>query len=306
VNKNQVKDLPASVHQKLLNKARETNRPFDELLQYYAIERFLYRLSRSKAAGHFVLKGALMFNVWGVVGFRPTRDIDLLGHTSNVVEQVINVFRKICETDVDPDGMTFDVESIRGERIKEDADYEGVRVTFAGFLGRTRTRMQIDIGFADIVTPKATEVTYPTLLDHPPVHLLGYPQETIIAEKFHAMVALSEINSRMKDFYDIWVLANQFEFDGELLQRAIEKTFGHRDTPLPTDIPKALTEAFSEQKHIQWDNFLRRIDQTNGIQDFARIIVLLQKFLMPPVRASMSKKKFKATWQKGNRWVEKE
>lgn len=202
--------------------------------------------------------------------------------------------------------MIFDSKSIQGERIKEDADYEGVRVTFAGFLGRTRTRMQIDIGFADIVTPKAIDVTYPTLLDHPPVHLLGYPRETIIAEKFQAMVALGEINSRMKDFYDIWVLANQFEFNGEVLQRAIEKTFGHRETPLPTDIPVALTEAFSEQKQIQWDNFLRRIDQTNGVQDFAKIIWLLQKFLMPPAKASVAKNKFKATWQKGNRWVRRE
>ena len=166
--------------------------------------------------------------------------------------------------------------------------------------------MQIDIGFADIVTPRPIKVIYPTILDHPLIHLLGYPRETIIAEKFHAMVALGEINSRMKDFYDIWILANQFEFDGELLQKAIEQTFEYRETPLPTNIPAALTESFSEQKRIQWTNFLHRIDQTESMEEFAKVIGVLQKFLLPPTQASAGLHKFTEIWQKENGWLRKD
>jgi hypothetical protein len=304
MNKDEIKDLAASVHQRLLNKAREANRPFNELLQYYAIERFLYRLSCSPFADRFVLKGALMFNAWGVAGIRPTRDIDLLGNTSNAVAQIVEKFREICGAEVSADGLVFDVESVQGERIKEDADYEGVRVTFTGWLGKTRVHMQIDIGFADIVTPAPIDVNYPTILDFPAPILHGYPRETLIAEKFQAMVALGEINSRLKDFYDICTLAMQFDFAGEALQKAIEQTFKQRGTSLPADIPVALTEKFVSQKELYWDAFIQRTGLQQPDYDFRNAVWILQKFLMPPTHASVAGHRFKAIWKKGGEWVE--
>ena len=301
--KEDIKNLAASVHQRLLNKARETNRPFNELLQYYAIERFLYRLSRSPFEDRFVLKGALMFNAWGVAGFRTTHDIDLLGHTSNVVEQIVDLFRQVCIVNVEPDGWVFDVESVQGERIKEDAEYEGVRVTFIGWLGRTRAYMQIDIGFGDIVAPDPIDVNYPVILDFPFPVLHGYPRETLIAEKFQAMVALGEINSRLKDFYDICTLAMTFDFDGEVLQQAIEQTFKQRGTSLPTDIPVALTERFVVRKTLYWDAFINRSGLKQPYYDFENAIWILQKFLMPPVHASVTGQKFVETWEKGRQWT---
>jgi len=302
--KDEVKNLAASVHQRLLNKAREANRPFNELLQYYAIERFLYRLSRSPFADRFVLKGALMFNAWGLAGFRTTRDIDLLGYTSNVVEHVADLFRQICTVNVEPDGWVFDAESIQGEQIKEDADYEGVRVTFRGWLGKTRVHMQIDIGFGDIVASAPLDVKYPVILEFPAPVLHGYPRETLIAEKFQAMVALGEINSRLKDFYDICTLAMEFEFDGPVLQTAIEQTFKQRGTSLPADIPIALTEKFVSQKELYWDAFIQRSGLKQPNYDFENAVWILQKFLMPPTHASVTGHKFDANWKKGREWAE--
>ena len=208
------KNLPASVRQRLTNKARETDRPFQEVLQYFAMERFLYRLSRSRHADRFVLKGALMFTAWGAPASRPTKDIDLLARTDNAVEAVTAVMAEVCGQTVDADGLEFDVGSVAGEAIKEDADYPGVRVTFLVTLQNARVSMQIDVGFGDVVTPAATMTDYPVLLDFAAPHLLGYPRETVVAEKFEAMTKLGLLNSRMKDFYDLWLLARQFDFDG--------------------------------------------------------------------------------------------
>ena len=302
MTKVEAKNLAASVHQKLLNKAQETNRPFNELLQYYAIERFLYRLSRSPFADHFVLKGALMFNAWGVPGFRPTRDIDLLGRTSNAVEQIVEAFRQICGTEVEADGLVFDIASVQGERIKEDADYEGVRITFTGWLGKARVHMQIDIGFGDVVAPAPIDVSYPVILDFPAPTLHGYPRETLIAEKFQAMVALGEINSRLKDFYDICTLAMEFDFDGDVLQKAIEQTFKQRGTSLPEEIPVALTEKFVSQKELYWDAFIQRAGLKQPYYDFRNAVWLMQKFLMPPTHASGTGKTFNSKWGKGRGW----
>jgi hypothetical protein len=302
--KDDIKNLAASVHQRLLNKAREADRPFNELLQYYAIERFLYRLSCSPFEDRFVLKGALMFKAWGMAGFRTTHDIDLLGQTSNVVEQIVDLFQQVCAIIVEPDGWVFDTQSVQGERIKEDAEYEGVRVTFMGWLGKTRVHMQIDIGFGDVVAPGPVDINYPVILDFPAPVLHGYPRETLIAEKFQAMVALGEINSRMKDFYDICILAMTFDFEGEVLQQAIEQTFKQRGTSLPVDIPVALMERFVTQKALQWEAFVNRSGLEQPLYDFGNAIWVLQKFLMPPMHASVTGRKFVAIWKKGREWTE--
>jgi hypothetical protein len=185
-----VKNLAASVQARLQNHARSTKRPFQELLQYFAMERFLYRLSKTPHRARFVLKGALMLHVWDAPLARATKDVDFLGRLDNSLENLERVVREVCATDVEPDGMAFDPATVTTERIKEDADYEGVRVRFVGLLGKARITMQIDVGFGDVVTPGAETITYPALLDFPAPELSGYPRETVVAEKFQAMVYL--------------------------------------------------------------------------------------------------------------------
>lgn len=188
MSKRDIKNLPASIQDRLMSQARENDRPFNEVLQYFAIERFLYRLAQSQYSREFVLKGALLFRVWGLPAFRPTRDIDLLGNTVNEVDNLTNIIREVCKGNVQDDGMFFDPETVIGERIKEDADYEGVRIRFVGLLGKTRVHLQIDVGFADVVSPKPVQIKYPVILPFPEPELRSYPPESVVAEKFQAMI----------------------------------------------------------------------------------------------------------------------
>ena len=259
-----LKDTSASVRQRLLNKARESNRPFNELLQYYAMERFLFRLGVSEHARKFVLKGALVFTAWGAPVSRPTMDIDLLGRTDNAIDEIVAIIKDICTTGVEPDGLEFDAETVKAERIAEDADYEGIRVTFRGHLGTARMRIQLDIGFGDVIIPCALQIQYPTILEMSPPHIQCYSREAIIAEKFEAITKLGIINSRMKDFYDIWFLSRMYEFDGEVLSTAIAKTFACRNTEIQS-ATVAFTDASAQDttKQMQWKAFIRK----NRIED---------------------------------------
>ena len=206
-----IKNMAASIRARLSNIARETDRPFQEVLQYFAMERFLFRLSRSPYAGRFVLKGALMLRVWGAPSSRPTKDMDLLGHMDNDVGALVAVVQQVCRSEVEPDGLVFDATSVTGAKIKEDAEREGARIRFLCQLDNARVSMQIDVGFGDVVIPPAMDAEYPVLLDLPAPRLRVYPKETLVAEKFQAMVFLGRLNSRMKDFFDIWLLARQFD-----------------------------------------------------------------------------------------------
>ena len=199
--------LSASVRQRLLNQAHSLDRPFQELLQYYCMERFLYRLSRSQYANRFILKGALLLTAWRAPLSRPTVDIDLMGRTSNELAHIESVVRELCNVVSEPDGVKFSAASIKVARIKEDAEYEGVRVRFRAVLAGAQIPMQIDIGFGDVVTPQPTTVEYPTLLDFPSPVLMAYPKETVIAEKLEAMTTLGLLNSRVKDYFDLWRLS---------------------------------------------------------------------------------------------------
>ena len=242
-----LRNIAASVHQRLLNKSKESRRPFNELFQYYAIERFLYRLSRSSYAEKFILKGALMLLVWKVPVFRSTMDIDMLGKVKNDTDAVIAMVRDVCLQEVEPDGIVFDPNSIRGQIITEEADYEGVRVHFRGFLDNARITIQLDVGFGDIVIPSPDPMAYPTILDLPAPQIRGYSKESTIAEKFEAMVRRGIMNSRMKDFWDIRLLSRHFDFDGKTLAMAITETFTARHSIIPPD-PVAFTEAFIQDK----------------------------------------------------------
>jgi hypothetical protein len=204
-----------------------------------------------------VLKGALLFRVWDVPDSRATRDIDFLAFLDNSPERIASIFREVCTLD-DDDGLLFDPESVAARKIKEDADYEGVRVRFRGLLGQARITMQVDVGFGDKVHPDVVQAKYPVILDLPAPSLRMYPPETVVAEKAEAMVHLGSLNSRMKDFYDIWRLSRQFEFDDAVLSEAIRQTFENRGTDLmPFNELKAdLLENKTLEK--QWTAFLAK------------------------------------------------
>jgi hypothetical protein len=301
------KNVAASVRQRLLNKARESGRPFGEVLQYFAMERFLYRLCKSKHADRFILKGALMLAVWDAPIFRPTKDIDLLGRADNDVDAIAAFAKDICLMRVTPDdGVTFDASSVHAERIAEAAEYEGVRVHFVGTLDRARIHMQLDIGFGDAVLPRPLQINYPTILDFPAPRLRGYPRESAIAEKFEAMVKLGELNSRMKDFFDIWLLSRSFDFDGAQLRKAILKTFETRGTPLPEGVPVALTEGFGYEAHAlaQWRAFVGRT-KLRGVPEFPDLIAALRAFLLPLLAPRIAGEKGRMNWAAGGtNWSE--
>lgn len=298
-----IRNLSASVHRRLLDKAKETGRPFNELLQHFAIERFIYRLSRSSHAERFILKGALMFFVWGGGSARPTRDIDLLGRLNNSLDTVGNAMKDACMMETEADGMIFDAESVMSERITESSEYEGVRVRFQGRLGNSRVPMQIDIGFGDEIFPAPERIPYPTLLEFPAPILNGYSMESMIAEKFHAMVKLGVLNSRMKDFYDIFVLASVFDFEGETLCEAIRKTFERRKTPFSI-LPAVFGPSFTEDggKCIQWRAFKTKLGLSDAPEDFETVLDYVKTFLFSVNIALAENNQFRGVWNAPGPW----
>lgn len=303
MTKGPIKNVAASVHQRLLNVAKQTGRRFNDLVQHYALERWLFRLSRSAYGERFVLKGALLFVVWKTPVTRPTRDIDLLGRISNDLDSVQSVIAEIVQTPVEDDGLVFDVASVTTERIAEDADYEGVRAKFVGRLGTTRVAMQIDIGFSDVVTPAPARISYPTILEQPAAELLAYTQETVIAEKFEALVKLGDVNSRMKDFFDIWLMATTSEFEGANLAAAIHATFSQRQTPVEVD-PVGFSDQFARNpsKAAQWMAFIRRSLLTDVPTDFSEIVASVCNFLQPVAQAIHDNRRFEKYWRPGGPW----
>jgi len=297
-------NVAASVRQRLLNHARAGGRPFNEVLQYFALERFLYRLGRSPYRHQFVLKGALMFTVWQSPLPRPTRDIDLLGRLDNSVEHVVSTIQVICQEPAPEDGLRFAAESVLGQRIIETANYEGVRVRFTAYLGTARIPMQIDIDFGDPLVPGPSLVRLPTILDFPPPEVQGYSRESAIAEKLQAMVYLGEVNSRMKDFYDVWLLATHFDFDGSILTQAIHETFRWRQTTLPRT-PVAFTDAFAQdhEKQAHWEAFMGRHRLEDTPATLHEAIQVVAAFLQPVIQALSEGQRFDRRWPPGGPWV---
>ena len=297
------RNIAASVHQRLLDKSKESARPFNELFQYYAIERFLYRLSRSSHAGKFILKGALMLLVWKAQVLRSTMDIDMLGKMKNNPEAVIDMVREICRQEVEPDGVVFDPDSVRAERITEDADYEGVRVHFRGAMDTARIAIQLDVGFGDVVVPSPKLMAYPTILDLPAPKVSGYSRESMIAEKFEAMVKRGVMSSRMKDIWDIQLLSRQFDFDGKTLAAAIAETFSKRHTDIPADLI-ALTETFVKDKTkvAQWKAFLRKNRMTADADTFAGAVHAVSVFLKPVVEHLVNHQPLPLRWKAPGSW----
>jgi predicted nucleotidyltransferase component of viral defense system len=238
------KNVVASVLARLRNVAQEAGLSYNDILQSYVIERFLSRLSQSPHADTVLLKGALMLRVWGVPRARPTMDIDLLRR--GVADQAALVrLVEQCAASSDPDdGVIFEPTTISVEPIRDATEYVGTRIRLHARLGNVRQTVQIDFGVGDAVYPEPQVIDYPVLLTNTPVRLCGYPVESAIAEKFEAMVHLDLQNSRMKDFYDIWILSRTLTFSGPALSQAIRSTFDRRHTSLPVIPPAGLTAKF--------------------------------------------------------------
>ena len=299
------KNIVASIHQRLLNVSRQAGRRFNDLVIYYAIERFLYRLSRSRYANRVVLKGGLMLQVWDTPITRVTRDIDLLGRLPNDPARVQAMVREICTATVDDDGLVFDPESVAVSRIAEDAAYEGVRATFRGRFGKMPVAMQIDFGFSDVITPEPADIIYPSILAHPPAKLLAYNRETAVAEKFQAMTKLGELNSRMRDFFDVWALAQSFAFDGPALTEAVRATFARRETEVEVE-PVCFTERFTTApaKAAQWKGFLKTSIASSAPTELAGVVLLLREFLQPVAGAVLGHDRHDRHWRPGGPWAE--
>ncbi len=241
------KNITTSVRDRLLALAKERGEDFQLLLTQYGLERLLYRLSQSCYRDRFVLKGAMLFVLWTDQPHRPTRDVDFLAFGDSSEANLQEIFRELCSIPVEDDGLTLMANSVQVDVVRDETEYGGIRVRLFGNLAGARVPIQADIGFGDAVTPEAKEIDYPTLLDSSGAPCLrAYPRETVVAEKYQALVNLGMANSRMKDFYDLWVIAREFDFDGETLSEAIRNTFSRRQTPLPGHTPPGLSAEFHE------------------------------------------------------------
>lgn len=300
----QSRNLPHSIRERLLKLAKARNEEFQNFLMRYALERWLYRLSLSAHRERFVLKGAMLFAVWSDQPHRPTQDLDLLGFGGSSIGELETVFRDICGVAADEDGLQFQADSVQGRAIREENIYDGVRLTLKAMLGTAVIPLQIDVGFGDAPVPPPDLIEYPTSLDLPAARLRAYRRETVIAEKFNAMVELEMRNTRLKDFYDLWVLAGTCDFEGETLSEAIRATFARRRTPLPATALVALTTEFAgaEMKRNQWRAFVRRGKLQAGEAPLEEIVAALHDFLMPVVEALNAGSLFNQQWKAGGPW----
>lgn len=298
------KNVAASVRQRLLNVSRERKEEFQHLLTRYGNERLLARLAASKHAEEFIVKGAVLFTLWTGEPHRATRDLDLLGFGAATLERVAQVFRDLCSVAVEDDGLLFEPASVQASRIREEQEYEGVRVEMLALLGGARIPLQIDVGFGDAVTPAPVETVFPTLLEMPAPRLRAYPRVTVVAEKFHAMVVLGMANSRMKDFFDVWLLAQDFDFDGDELVEAVRATFVRRMTTIPAEVPLALTPTFSGDagKLTQWRAFVSRSRPIATPPALPAVVAALEAFLGPVLEASRTGRRLDRQWPAGGPW----
>jgi len=295
-------DISASVRARLNNLAREEGRPFQELLFHYGMERFLYRLSKSRFRDDFILKGGLVFEVQQLPGRRFTRDVDLLSCSENSMENIRKIIGEICNLEVIPDGLLFDLRGIQVEEIRKPAESPGIRVRFRAFLGSAKIPMQLDLGFSDEVYPEPKLVVFPTLLEMVSPRILRYPWESVVAEKFEAMIRLGAINSRMKDFYDIWLLSRQIPFEGEKLAEAIRRTFSRRQTPIPNSESVIFGLQFAEHRQPLWSQFAVRTGVEGIPNSFAEILESLAVFLLPLCVSLNAKEDYGKRWQPGVGW----
>ena len=281
----EVRDIGASVRARLLGISKEKGLNFDLVLTHYAIERLLYRLAQSRHADRFILKGAILLMTWFDEPFRGTRDLDLLGHGDPAPEVVLDVFKEVL-AQRQADGVLFDTDAVRVSRIRQENEYGGLRIRATADIGGARIAVNVDVGFGDAIEPAAEWLNYPVLLDMPAPRLRGYARETVVAEKFQAMVALGMANSRMKDYYDLWILSQAVDIDRSRLAKAVSATFDRRRTAIPDAVPDGLSPAFAEDavKRQQWETFKRDLGIDPG--PLGGVVGALDAFLMPAAAAA--------------------
>lgn len=302
------RNIGHSIIQQLHNRAKANNEDFGYILARFGVERVLYRLSQSPHANDFVLKGAQLFILWKGRSYRVTKDADLLGFGSSDTDRLAGMFRDICTAVPSGiDGIEFNPESVRAVTIREDQEYGGVRITLTGKLHHAQIHVQIDIGFGDAITPAPERLVFPTILTSPAFSVLAYPPDTVVAEKFEAMIRLGMANSRMKDFYDAWLLSTLFAFDGDVLSDAIRNTLRRRSTTLPPGMPIAFTKEFhgDAQKETQWRAFVRRFKPEGVPENLDSTIKLVSAFLMPVLEGIRKERHFEQTWPIGGPWCNK-
>ena len=294
--------VAASIRARLLELSRQRVVENQVVLSEFAIERLLYRIGASSHANRFVLKGAMLFKLWSEERRRATWDLDLHSRGTNAVSDVVAIIRQLCAIHAD-DGIMFDAESAVGEEIRAADEYQGVRVRLEARLGDARIPVQVDVGFSDAIVPAPRRRRYPTLLGHAAPHVLAYPRETVVAEKCEAMISLGLTNSRLKDFYDVQLIASASAFRGPLLVRAIRATFERRKTPLPVRVPLVLTSSFlaDPARTAQWRAFVRR-GRIGAPPDTKVLAVSLRRFLWPVLKAASNVEPWPATWRPGGPW----
>jgi predicted nucleotidyltransferase component of viral defense system len=297
------KNVVASVLARLRNNSKSSGAPLQQVLQQYAIERFLYRISKSKHAQGVVLKGALLLKTIGIPTTRPTMDIDMLRKGKADQASLIALVKDCATLDVESDGISFLADSVVAEEITKDAEYKGTRILIDARMDNVRLKVQIDFGVGDVMVPGPRMIEYPAFLASDTIHLLAYPVESAIAEKLQAMVELGNANSRMKDFYDVWVCSNHLDFHGDTVRKAIEATFQNRETPVPAAQFEALTTDFVDNHRVQWNAFVKKIGQNDLADALGKVIEDLKIFAMPVLGALARGETFERLWKAGSGWV---
>jgi len=302
VNTKEVKNIVASVLARLRNTSKSNGVPFQQVLQQYAMERFLYRVSKSRHAQSVILKGALLLKTIGIPNARPTMDIDML-RTGKADEASLVALIKDCATlEVEPDGLTFLDNTVAAEAITKDSEYKGARILMDARMDNVRLRLQIDFGVGDVIVPGPRMIEYPVFLGGDTIQLLAYPVESAVAEKLQAMVALGGANSRMKDFYDVWICSKHLDFDAGTLLNALNATFRNRETPIPAQEFEALTAAFVEAHRVQWNAFVRKMGADELIDEFASVVADIKEFAMPALGSLARGEEFGPQWKSADGW----
>lgn len=304
MNPSNTRNYAASVRQRLLNYARSGDQDFNFVLRTYAMERLLFRLSRSPYIDNFVLKGALLFKIWSGDFYRQTRDMDVLVFQPQTVDSLSAIFKDISQISFPDDALTYLSDTVNVNEIREEQPYGGFRVKLTAMLGAAKIHLQVDCGFGDVITPDPVATDFPTLLDFPAPNLRTYPKETVVAEKFEAIVRLGLANSRMKDFYDLWALACNFPFAGPTVAAAVQNTFKRRRTTIPKGTPPAFNVAFIQNpmKQIQWKAFVQKNRFVKVERDFGKTIELVKSFLLPVIDSIAKSELFEMTWSAGGPW----
>jgi hypothetical protein len=299
-----LKNIPASVRARLLNEAKASGDSYDQVLQYFAIERFLYRIAQTQWADRLIVKGAIMLRAWGTPLGRPTRDIDFLGNIDNSPEVVESAVRECLAVEYPDDGLVFD-QGIETDEINVMDRYPGVRVVVRGNLDGGAFKLQLDIGIDDAAAPDPEWVEYPTLLDMEAPRVLAYQPVTALAEKFETIVNRGLTNSRLRDYYDLWLLPTLRSFEGPEVSAALWATFSHRGTTLPMGVPPGLSGAYfgDPANQAAWRAFLsnRRVEAPSDLEDVCEAIIV---FVMPPVVAAAVASSFTSTWTPSSGWSE--